>query len=275
MHRQLLIVAITLAVTSCLPSTKSPRDTAAGAQLAQIDGARAAWLNDNGPRQAVDYARAVHEALGAGAYDLKPYRWGTDLPGSIAALDQAIPNAGADAARLVAWRAVLLSDNAQPEEARQEYERSLAIGPTYLAGAGLAAYHGRAGHLDAVHAVCARTAPQLGDDERFDLMEVCQRSSNALTDEAGLPWASAEDLAWYRAERERRRQVAAAEELAARQRKRDDVRERRDQMMVDKMCRDECAETARRCYADCGSVAYKACAYGCESRETQCRSTCK
>lgn len=270
-----LLVFIALVPVACLSSSQRAYDTGAGTQLARIDTARTAWLSSNGPRQAADYARAVHEALATGAYSAQPYRWGTDLPESIKALDLAAPMAGADAAQLVAWRAVLLADNAQPVEALQEYERSLSLGPTYLAAAALAAHQGRSGRIDAVHAVCGATAPKLADAERFDLMAVCHQASNALTEEAGLPWASPEELAWFRAERGRRAQMAAAEAEAARQRQQDDVRAQRDQMMVDRMCRDECAETASRCYSDCGSVAYKACSYGCESREKQCLQSCK
>lgn len=270
-----LLVAVALVPVACLSSSQRAHDTAAGAQLARIDTARTAWLNSNGPRQAVDYARAVHEALAAGAYRAQPYRWGTDLPESIRALDLAAPMAGPDAAQLVAWRGVLLADNAQPAEALQEYERSLSLGPTYLAAAALAAHHGRSGRVDAVHAVCGSTAPKLADAERFELMAACHQASNALSEESGLPWASPEQLAWFRAERGRRAQVAAAEAEAARQRQQDDVRAKRDQMLVDRMCRDECAETASRCDADCGSVAYEACAYGCESREERCLQSCK
>ncbi|HUQ06540.1 MAG TPA: hypothetical protein VM261_28750 [Kofleriaceae bacterium] len=273
MLRRILIALVVLA-SSCLPSSR-PQDGAATTQLTRIDQMHAEWLSSNGPRQAVAYARAVHEAVLSGAYRAQPTRWEADLPASIAALDEASAGAGADAAQLVAWRAVLLADNAQPDEAFAELTRSLSIGPTYLAAAGLAAHHGQAGAIDAVHAVCAETAPRLADDERFDLMAVCQEASNALTEEAGLPWASAEELVWYRAERERRRQAEAAEADAAHKRTQDDVGTRRDQMMVGKMCRDECAETASRCYADCGSVAYKACSFGCESREKQCRRTCE
>ena len=270
-----LVLAVALVPAACLSTSQRAQDKAADAQLARIDTARSAWMNSNGPRQAVDYARAVHEALAAGAYNAQPYRWGTDLPESIKALDLAAPAAGPDAAQLVAWRAVLLADNAQPAEALAEYERSLAIGPTYIAASALAAHHGRSGRIDAVHTVCGGTAPKLAHAERFDLMAACHQASNALTEEAGLPWASAEELAWFRAERERRAQVAVAQAEAARQREQDDVRARRDQMLVDRMCRDECAETASRCDADCGSVAYEACSYGCESREKQCLQACK
>lgn len=270
-----LLVAVALLPVACLSSSQRAHDVAAGSQLARIDTARNAWLHSNGPRQALDYARAVHEALAAGAYQVQPYRWGTDLPESIKALDLAAPMAGHDAALLVAWRAVLLADNAQPAEALQEYERSLALGPTYLAAAALAAHQGRSGRIDAVHAVCSSTAPKLADTERFDLMVACHQASNAITEESGLPWASPEELGWFRAERARRAQMAVAQADAARQQQQDDVRAKRDQMMVDRMCRDECAETASRCDANCGSVAYEACSYGCESREKHCLQSCK
>jgi hypothetical protein len=271
-HRAFFVLLVIAA--SCLPSSR-PANHAATTQLARIDQMHAQWLANRGPRQAVAYARAVHDAVLTGAYQAQPTRWEADLPASIAALDDASASAGADAAQLVAWRAVLLADNAQPEEALAELTRSLSLGPTYLAAAELAVHHGRAGTIDAVHAVCRETAPALAEGERFDLMAVCQQASNALTDEAGLPWATPEELAWYRGEHERRRQVEAAEADAARQRAQDDVRARRDQMVVGKLCRDECAETASRCYAGCGSVAYKACSFGCESRETQCRRACE
>jgi hypothetical protein len=270
-----LAAAFAAALASCIPSRGPQGAGGPSARLASIDGARAAWMSNHGPRQAVAYARAVHEALGAGAYQADPHRWRTDLPDSIQALDQATAVAGADAAQLVAWRAVLLADNAQPDDALNEYERSLALGPTYLAAAALAAYHGRAGRPDRVHAVCGETVARLTvDAERFDLMAACQQASNALTEETGLPWATPEQLAWYRAERQRRQQIAAAEADAARARQQDDLRARRDQMLVGKLCREECTDTASRCYADCGDIARDACSYGCESSEEQCLRRC-
>ncbi len=275
MTRPLFVfVVVSMLATSCLHSTQR-QDTAATAKLAQIDQSRSAWHTSRGPRQAVEYARAVHDALQSGAYRVAPRRWETDLPDSIKALDLATVTAGGDAAQLVAWRAVLLGDNAQPAEALQEFKRSLSIGPTYLAAAGLASYHAQTGDLESLHAVCSTTAPALSDSDRYDLMVACQHASNALTEEAGLPWASAADLEWYRAERERRRQRAEVEAQAAREKQQEDLSARRDQMMVNKMCREECAETASRCYANCNSIGYKACAYGCESREKQCRQTCE
>ncbi len=268
-----VLIFVALLATSCLPATN--RDTAATAQLARIDQSRSAWHTSRGPRQAVEFARAVHDALAAGAYRVDPRRWERDLPESIKALDLAASIAGGDAAQLVAWRAVRLGDNGQPAEALQEYRRSLSIGPTYLAAAGLAAYHGQSGDLPSLHTVCSSAAPELSDADRFDLMETCQRASKALTEEAGLPWASSADLEWYRAEQERRRQLAAAEAQAVRDKAKQDLGARREQMEVNKMCRDECSETESRCYASCGSVAYRACAYGCESRAKQCRQSCK
>lgn len=271
----LALIAPGLALVACLSSAaRDPAAGAAAAQLAQIDRARVAWQTTAGPRQAVDYARAVHEALAAGAYRVDPHRWGVDLPDSIRALDQAAARAGGDEAHLVAWRGLLLADNAQPDDAAREFARSLALGPTALAAAGLATHHGRRGELAQLHAVCGEAAPRLVDGERFDLMVRCAEASNALSEEAGLPWASPDDLAWFRAERERRAQLAAAQAQAERAREREDLAARRDQMMVGQMCRDACAEELDRCYARCGNVARDACATGCQHRERVCREDC-
>ncbi|MBE7452820.1 MAG: hypothetical protein HS111_29255 [Kofleriaceae bacterium] len=133
----LALIAPGLALVALLSSAaRDPAAGAAAAQLAQIDRARVAWQTTAGPRQAVDYARAVHEALAAGAYRVDPHRLGVDLPDSIRALDQATARAGGDEAHLVAWRGLLLADNAQPDDAAREFARSLALGPTALAAAG-------------------------------------------------------------------------------------------------------------------------------------------
>jgi hypothetical protein len=270
--------ALLIALVASISCFSSPSRTAPAApsQLARIDAARAAWTSSPGARQAVDYARSVHDALGAGAYQADPFRWQQDLPGAIGALDAATLQAGGDAAQLVAWRAVLLGDNAQPTDAVREYERSLELGPNYVAAAGLVGYYGRGGRVADVHAVCGETVRQLRDErERFDLMAACLQASNALTEESGMPWATADELAWFRAERARQQQVAAAEADATRQRELDDVRAERDRRMVGRLCRDECADTVDRCYADCGDVARDACEYGCKSREDRCLRECK
>jgi len=274
------VIALALAAVAaaCVPVSVGFQPTLdpATTQLARIDAARATWTTSMGPRQAVEYARAVHDAVAAGAYRANPFRWGTDLPGAIQALDGATPTAGSDAGLLVAWRAVLLADNAQPDDAVREYERSLSIGPTYLAAAALAAYYGRSGRVDQVHAVCGATVPRLTDDsERFDLMSACYQASNALSEEAGLPWASPEQLAWYRGERARRQQAAVTAANATRQKEQSELRDRRDQMIVGKLCREECNEKAARCYAGCGDVARNACEYGCRSREDRCLRACE
>ena len=90
-----------------------------------------------------------------------------------------------------------------PRGGARDERKSWAVQPTFPAFSLFVRLLTENHRRDEMVELCkqARAAGWL--DDRFGVLDICFRSSGATTFEAGLPWASQEDIAYYRAERER------------------------------------------------------------------------
>jgi len=198
-------LAAVLSLAACMPSP---------AQLAmknvRTSGAEA--HQRPGPRQAQAYADAVNVAYRAGSYGKTPQQLQIDVDDAIAVLESAAAPGGPDAPTLVAWKALLLADAGRSSDSLAAFQRSMELGPNLMAAQNLAIVYGAANLPAKVGEVCGETVPIVVDpDDRYTLIERCNKNMNALSEESAMTWASPEVVAWYRQERQRRRDAAAAE----------------------------------------------------------------
>jgi len=183
------LVALVLALAACAPSAGQLRQQRVQQSREQ---ARVA-----GPRQAQEFAVAVHAAHQAGDYQANPAQGEADASEVVLVIDRALPSAGVDAPTLVAWRALMLLDLGRADDALAELERSFALGPNQTAGAVLVDVYGSANRPERVAPICAQLVPTLrSDDDKLDLIARCRRSMNALSPEGEMAWMSPELVAW-------------------------------------------------------------------------------
>jgi hypothetical protein len=266
--RPMRVVAIALLLASCAPSAWQVRQQTV---LQTRDAARRL----PGARQAQQLAEAVHAACRAGDYQTQRARLQKDAQEARDLIDQTVPNAGVDAATLVAWRALLDADLGQYREANQDFLRSFQLAPNALAGRSLIVIYGGANETLKVGETCNATLPVLpGDDDRLELIALCRKNMNAASKEGEMAWMSPALVQWYQAENARRL-GAAVDAIDARA-----ERERQERFVLreSQQCTAACRQGGLLCQNDCygdGTCqhrcvqANRACADGCTSRAYQ------
>jgi hypothetical protein len=238
--RRALIAIVVAAVAACGPSAGQLR-------LQRVQQSRE-QARVPGPRQAQEFAVAVHAAHQAGDYKANPQVGAADASEAIAVIDRALPSAGVDAPTLVAWRALMLLDLDRADDALAELERSFALGPNQTAALVLVDVYGGANRPDRVGPICARMVPALrDDDDKLDFIARCRRNMNALSPEGEMAWMSPELIAWYQGENARRLGAEIDAENARAE------RERYEQSVVRSMeqCSATCKEQGLYCQNDC------------------------
>ncbi|HTJ42898.1 MAG TPA: hypothetical protein VL463_12430 [Kofleriaceae bacterium] len=239
MHRSIFLA---LALAACMPS---PQQLA----INNVASTRVDAHQRPGPRQAQAYADAIDEAYKAGAYKENPRGLQLDVDDAAAVLDAASMNGGNDAPTLIAWKALLFVDANRYDDGLKMFQASMEMGPNRMAARNLAVIYGAANLPQKVGEVCAATVPVLVDpDDQYDLIELCNRNMNAISDEAAMSWASRDIVAWYQQEHARRAQVAQQEEEKREQR---DAYER--SVVSDAhVCADRCNQRGYQCESRCG-----------------------
>jgi hypothetical protein len=239
--RAVAICILMVLVGSCGPSSQQVR-------ARRVAQSRTEAQQRAGARQALAYAEAVHTSASAGDYKKTPNQLALDTSDAIRVLDLAIPNAGVDAATLVAWRGQMFLDAGHPSEARAEYLRSWQMAPNKRAGYVLIGYHGSRNEPQRVSEYCnAMVELMTGSDDRLDLIATCRKQMNAATPEGEMAWMSPELVTWYQTENARRleAQIDYQNQLAAQQREENRVVRRAES------CSLGCKERGLRCQNDC------------------------
>ena len=234
-------LAFVLVLAACGPSAMQLRSD-------RVNNAARDAQQRPGPRQAVELADAVHASYLAGDYKTQPQRLSAAGGAAIQAIDRALPNAGIDAAMLIAWRGLMFADLGRPQEALAELQRSFATAPNELAGRNLVIVYGAANLTDKVGATCAATCDVLTDaDDKLDMIALCRRNMNAASNEGEMAWMSPELVQWYQAENAAR----LSAEIEADNRRRE--RERYENQVVREVeqCALSCKETGLRCQNRC------------------------
>ncbi len=226
-----------------------------------------------GPRQAQDLADAIHEAYNAGDYKTQPQLLHGDVQLAITTIDRAIPNAGMDAATLVGWRALMFTTIGKYEESYNEFLRSFRMAPNKMAGRNLIVIYGAANKQPEVATVCQATFPVLTtDDDRLDLIALCRKNMNGLSNESEMSWMTQEQIAWYQAENARRLNAEIDAYNARVEREREDNRivRRAEQCFArckerglgcqnrcdgDARCDDRCVQANHACVDRCEAAA--------------------
>lgn len=239
MPRALLFAAL-LALCACAPSPSAQR-------AQRIANARAE-ARTAGPRQALDYALAVHAAHREGDYRKDPARGVAEAGDAIATLDRAIPSAGVDAPTLVAWRAILLLDQDRPADALSELERSFALGPNRTAADLLVMVYGGRNQPERVGEVCRQMVAALtDDDDRLTMIATCRKNMNAVSPAGEMAWMPPELVAWYQAENARRLGAAIEAEQAAAERERFELSVVREMEQCSATCKERGLTCQNRC----------------------------
>ncbi len=235
----------------------------------QVDKAAAELAGQPGPRTSVAYARQLHDAFGAGAYQGRAADFTTRAEQGLAALAASEPAAASDAPVLVAWRGLLLADLGRPAPSWYELQRSLALRPTLLAARAVVPAWSKSGRTDQVGATCAQTAAALNGDELYALVQLCREQMNAVSEEAAMAWATPEVRAFYQQEKARRdADMDALAQGAA-------VRRQQEQHAIRDMeiCSSHCKERAYMCANQCGGDGD--CRQNCLGANTACVDACE
>jgi len=125
-----------------------------------------------------------------------------------------------DAADLLVRKGELLLAADRKEAGVDALRESIAIRPALRAFTPLAKFYAAEKRSADLTALCKRTLPGMKSDEsRYAVLDDCFKSSGAATPEAGLAWAPAKEVSFYKA---RRRDLEARLEAAKRQRAKED-----------------------------------------------------
>ena len=265
---RLVLASIVLVLAACGPSA---------AQLRQqrVQQSRAA-AQVAAPRQAQEFAMAVHAAHRAGDYKANVALGVADASEVVAVIDRALPQAGVDAPTLVAWRGLMLLDLERANDALAELERSVAMGPNQLAGEVLVDVYGAANRPERVGPICAAMVPALrDDDDKLSFIARCRRNMNALSNEGEMAWMSPELITWYQAENARRlgAEIDAMNARAERDRYEQSVVRSMEQCTASckeqgLYCQNDCPRYDQQCDSNCVEINH-ACLDRCEARARQ------
>jgi hypothetical protein len=239
--RTALAAFASLLVVGCGPTPSQLR-------LQHVEQARVSAAQRPGPRQAQEFARAVHDANRAGDYRTRAEVLTADTAQAIATIDRALQVAGPDGALLIAWRGLMFVDRDQPHDGLAEFERSFAMTPNLLAGSILIPVYGGANDPAKVGATCTRLLDVLTDaDERLDTIATCRENMNAVSPAGEMAWMSPALVAWYQGENARRLGAEIDADNAR------IARDQREQQVVrqTEQCAATCKESGLRCQNRC------------------------
>lgn len=224
-------------------------------------------------QDAVELAMAIHFAFEQGDYVSNYAQLSSDVLSAHYALERVATDGSPDLPTVLAWRGVMYEDTGRISEAREEYKKSFALQPTFLAGAKLVPIYGTFHDAVAVSDTCKRTYATLSKVEKqLELIEMCSKELTKLVaNDQVLAWLDPQAAAWYQRERDRRTKAALAEQEARRVRK-----ERADKVAAyvqrcsndchDKgiACQERCTPGDPNCNAKC-ETSYNTCLDGCEA----------
>jgi hypothetical protein len=131
-------------------------------------------------------------------------------------LDVAVAAHPADAGDLLALKGELLVALGKNEDGVRVLQESNATQPNLRAFGVLGKSYKAQSKAAEVEALCKKTLPAMKSDEsRYAVLDECIKDSGATSIEAGLRWATAKDVAFYKA---RRHELEARGAHAAKQR---------------------------------------------------------
>lgn len=245
-------------------------------ELDRVQRTGAAAQARPGAKQVAAYAQALHSAHLSKAYKKNPAEFTRRVEEALAMLDSAAESQPQAAPTLVAWKGLLFIDIDRLEEGWAAFNQSMKLKPNMLAAQNLVQIYGVANKPTKVGEICARTTRHISaPDERYQFIKHCMENTNALDENGALSWASRADRAFFQAERQRRRNEAAASAQAAAEREAYEQRVVRQMEICagrckerghlcmndcynDERCEKNCIEANHSCVAQCESRAYKA-----------------
>jgi tetratricopeptide (TPR) repeat protein len=224
--REIALAAVVLAFLAPVGCAKRQKQSstelasAADTQnVERMEKMRARALNAPGSTvEASDYAFEVTLLYHQGATQRR------DVPATFADealhnLDLAVANNPADAGDLLALKGELLLALGKNEDGLRVLQESIDAQPNLRAFGALGKSYKAQNKTKEVESLCKKTLPAMKSDEsRYAVLDECIKDGGASSVEAGLRWAPAKDVAFYKA---RRRELEARAAHAAKQRAKD------------------------------------------------------
>jgi hypothetical protein len=138
---------------------------------------------------------------------------------AVKCLDMATEANPEEAPDLLARKGELLLEAGQNDLGATALHDSIEIRPTLRAFTRLAKFYKTQNKTAEIEALCKKTLPAMKSDEsRYAVIDDCLKSSGAVTTDAGLRWASAKDISFYKARRkELEARLAAAKQQRAKE----------------------------------------------------------
>ena len=201
-----LFVGLSLASCHPKPQQAGAADPAAGANDAKMvermEKMRTRALNaPGGASEASDFASHVTTFFTQGVAKRRPVP-PTLVDEAVQCLDTAREAKPDDAADLLVRKGELLLAAGRNEPGAGALRESISIRPSLRAFAPLAKFYAAQKQAAELEVLCKRTLPAMKSDEsRYAVLDDCLKYSGAATPDAGLRWAPAKEVSFYKARR--------------------------------------------------------------------------
>jgi hypothetical protein len=204
-----MVLLAGLALPSCLFKSKPPQNAAAstdpagandGKAFERMEKARAKALKaPGGAAEASDFAFQVTLLFTQGVGKRRPVP-PTVIDEAVKCIDEARQANPDDEADLLIRKGEMLLASGKNEPGAGALRASIATRPQLRAFTPLAKYYAAQKLTAEAEVLCKKTLPAMKSDEsRYAVLDECLKCSGAATPEAGLPWAPAKDIAFYKA----------------------------------------------------------------------------
>jgi hypothetical protein len=226
-RRPLCIAALVtagLVLAACGPRPKA--DATAGQSASGANDQRTVDLMEMMRQRALKAPGSAPEALDFAYNVTQLYTQGvtqrraispTLVAEAVTSLDEARAQQPAMAADLLARKGELLLAAGQPEAGVGALRESIADRPNLRAFKPLIRHYEAAGAGKEIEPLCKRVLPAMKTEEnRYLVLDECLKTSGAATPEAGLRWAGARELAFYKA-RKKELDARAAKQAKAKE----------------------------------------------------------